>query len=242
MLARFIVRALRKLARSRLMAMTVFLLMGAGAIGVSGSTLAAEVIFTPIEDTYVDDKRPTESYGANPALEIRGQNRNDVNSYLKFSVSGSGGIVGGAFLRLFVERGGRDGGSIYFVSNEFPNSPSAWTEETLTWDNAPPISGTALDSAGPVDAGTWIELDVSQAVTGDGMYSFALSSSTNGWITYTSSEAGQNTPVLAIVNNSNTPPQVTITSPADATSVDSGTSVSFAGSASDAEDGDLRGR
>lgn len=41
------------------------------------------------------------------------------------------------------------------------------------------------------------------------------------------------------VGTPNTPPTVTITSPANGTSFDAGTSISFAGSASDAEDGDL---
>jgi hypothetical protein len=222
-----------------LTAIAVFLLFGIGIFVASGSASAAELIFAPGEDAYVDDKRPTENYGSAPSLELRGQNRNDVNSYLKFTVSGSGEVVLGAFLRVFVERGGDDGGSIHAVSNEFLNSSSPWTEESITWDNAPPIVGTALDSAGPMVAGTWIEFDVSQAVTGDGTYSFGLSSSTNSWTTFTSSEGAQNAPVLAIINNVNTAPVVTITSPVNGTSVESGTVLSFAGSANDAEDGDL---
>jgi len=39
----------------------------------------------------------------------------------------------------------------------------------------------------------------------------------------------------------NDPPAVTISSPADGASYDSGTSIAFAGSASDTEDGDLTG-
>ena len=167
-----------QLYQLRVISLTILMVLG--VIAQADRVAAAEIVYQPVDDTWVDDKRPAQNYGSEPALELRGQNRNDVNTYLKFSVSGSGGVVAGAFLRLFVERGGDDGGSIYSVSNEYANSPVTWTEAGLTWDNAPPILGVALDSAGPVTAGTWIELDVSQAITGDGTYSFALSSSTNG--------------------------------------------------------------
>jgi hypothetical protein len=93
---------------------------------------------------------------------------------------------------------GPDGGSVFSVSNNFAGTPTPWTESGLTWNNAPAISGSALDAAGSVVINTWLELDVTNAVTGNGTYSFALSGSSNNVVDYSSSE-GANSPQLVVV-------------------------------------------
>ena len=75
--------------------------------------------------------------------------------------------------------------------------PSSWTETGITWANAPPIIGSALDTRGAVTNGTWVEWNVTAAVTGNGLVELALRNA-GGSGTYSSRE-GANDPQLVIV-------------------------------------------
>ena len=86
------------------------------------------------------------------------------------------------------------------ASNNFAGTSTPWTESGLNWNNAPVPSGSALDAAGSVVANTWLELDVTAAVTGNGTYSFAMSGGSNN-VDYSSSE-GANPPQLVVVMGS----------------------------------------
>ena len=145
-----------------------------GKIGVTtaaGSVLSAQdfsvtsgggggtFTFNPIADTYVRSTKPTNNYGAETGLQLR-KATGIQNVYLKFNVSGLSGTIQSAKLRLFVTDDGPDGGSIYSVSNNYLNSSTPWLEAGLIWDNAPPISGTALSSVGSVALNQVVEFDV----------------------------------------------------------------------------------
>jgi PKD repeat protein len=84
---------------------------------------------------------------------------------------------------LFVTDASSVGGSVHPVS-------AAWSETTVTWSNAPAF-GSALDTAGAAAAGEWIELNVTAVVTGNGTYSFALTSTSTNSAIFSSREAGQ---------------------------------------------------
>ena len=67
----------------------------------------------------------------------------------------------------------------------------------LTWKNRPGPIGAALDDAGPVPSGRWVEFDVTEAVTGNGTYAFLLrSTSRDGLVA--SSEQGAHPPRLVV--------------------------------------------
>lgn len=151
--------------------------------------------FTPSDDTFVNSAKPTTKYGGNPSIKVKDAAA-DMNSYLKFNVSGLSGAVESATLRLYVTDAGPDGGSVYAVSNEY-SSGGAWTEGGLTWNNAPAISGVALDSVGAANNGQWVELDVTAAVAGNGTYSFALRNGNKNIVFYSSKE-GVHSPELVI--------------------------------------------
>ena len=87
---------------------------------------------------------------------------------------------------------------MYLVSNNYNGTSTAWVESGLKYNNAPPVSGTPLSSLGSVATGTWVEFDVTAAVTGNGTYSFAITSSSSNSVYYNSKDAGSNTPVLVI--------------------------------------------
>jgi hypothetical protein len=109
--------------------------------------------------------------------------------------------VQGARLRLRVVDAGPDAGTLYAVSNHFANSSTPWTESALRFTNAPPLPGTALGAMGAVSANTWIEFDVTSAVTGNGTFSFAITSASSNTVGYSSSE-GANSPQLVVVASS----------------------------------------
>ncbi len=150
----------------------------------------------PLEDASGNTGTPSKTDGSNQDLRVEA----DVVSYrsfLKFNITGVGTSVYRAKLRLFVTNSGPDGGSLYRVSNYFPATTTAWTEETLTWQNAPVIGGTPLGSAASVDTDDWVEFDVTTAIRGDGTYSFGLQNASTNNVEYSSKE-GSEPPVLVI--------------------------------------------
>jgi PKD repeat protein len=112
-------------------------------------------------------------------------------SYLRFRVRGVRGVPASARLRLYVTASGGDGGSVFRVTNR-------WTERGLAWSTAPGIALPSLASAGAVAAGTWIELDVTRGVAGDGDVSFALASTGADAVAYASREHPAHRPQLVI--------------------------------------------
>jgi hypothetical protein len=84
--------------------------------------------------------------------------------------------VSSAKLRLHVadikNAGSPDGGTLKAMTN------TTWSETGTTWDNQPAIDGAILGSFGSVARNTWYEIDVTSAVTGNGTFSFGLTSPT----------------------------------------------------------------
>ena len=178
--------------------------------GAAGSP----VTVGPVGDAQVQSSSPTSSYGGATTFRLRGASPT-YNGYLKFDVAGVTGTVQSAKLRLFVTDRSVDGGHLYEVSNNFLGTSTPWTESALTWNNAPAIAGTELQSVGATTLNTWVELDVSSVVTGNGTYSFGLTSpSTDS--EYYSSKEGANPPQLVLTLSSGpdtTPPSVAGRSP-----------------------------
>jgi hypothetical protein len=68
----------------------------------------------------------------------------------------------------------------------------------VVWNNKPEVSGTPVASVGAVTVGTWVEIDLTSAITGNGTYSFeAVSTSTNTGAFSTSQ--GTNPPQVVVV-------------------------------------------
>ena len=84
------------------------------------------------------------------------------------------------------------------VSNDLAKRRVPWTEDNLTWQNAPAIDTPALSAVGVVRSGAWVELDVTAAIQGEGIYSFALRGKNSKLVAYNSNDAAENQPVLVI--------------------------------------------
>ena len=73
----------------------------------------------------------------------------------------------------------------------FAGASSSWSEQTVTWQSRPPVSGSALASAGAVTIGQWVEFDVSGLVRGPGTYTLVLRDGTSTAAWYGSKESAQ---------------------------------------------------
>jgi PKD repeat protein len=150
-------------------------------------------VLSPVADAHVKSTSATKNYGAETFLRLRngGTSSDTYRSYLKFDVSGLSGPPTSAKLRMFVTDDSPDGGSVFGVGN-------AWTETGITWANAPAIAGSSLASAGATTNGTWVDFDVTSAVTGNGVASFALTTTSSN-SSYYSSREGANRPQLVLM-------------------------------------------
>jgi RHS repeat-associated protein len=147
------------------------------------------VTFISSADAYVDPISPTKNFGTSTILRVDGSPI--LRSYLRFSVQGLSGNVTKATLRIFANSASS--------SSIVANSPSnnTWTETTITYNNAPPIS-SSVGSASPIGAGVWINIDITAYIAGNGTYDLVLSTPGDTAISLASREAGTNAPQLII--------------------------------------------
>ena len=149
-----------------------------------------EVIVTPESDAYVRSDSPNSNAGAATTLRVRRTATASIDSYLKFTVSGVGAIDD-ASLRLYINDGSPDGGAVHAVADD------TWTETGIVWSNRP-APGAVVADIGAVTNGSWIELDVSSLVTGDGTYSLAIVGTAMDLASY-HSRTGINSPQLVLI-------------------------------------------
>jgi hypothetical protein len=163
-----------------------------------------EVTFTPVADAAVHSNNPTTNYGSVTILSVDGSPTRI--SYLRFEVTGVTGAVQSARIRLNCLNGSAFGGTAHSLSN------IVWSEDTITYNTKPVIDGPALFTQGQVDVGDVVELDVTPAIGGDGIYSFAIVSDNNDGVRYGAREDLINQPILRIItdgeSSGNTPPKI----------------------------------
>jgi acid phosphatase type 7 len=161
------------------------------------SDAAAAATFAPAADTYVDIDDPFDSFGTATTFSVDDEKR----SFLRFTVSGITGAITSAKLRLHVGTGltaGSDqGGTVSRVAS------NTWSE-TMSFIFGQPTVGASLGSVGGVSRNTWYEVDVAAYVTGNGTYSFALTSTSGNTATYDSREGGAATAPQLVINGGST--------------------------------------
>jgi hypothetical protein len=146
------------------------------------------VTVVPAADSYVDVSLPTKNNGTLTGLRVDGSPV--VRSFVRFDVTGLTGTVTNATLRIFPTSSQATGLTVFSVAD------NTWGETTITDSNAPPF-GTGLGTSGSVTTGAWTNVNVTSAVTGNGQFSFGLST-TNATALALSSREGANPPQLVI--------------------------------------------
>src|SRR5580704_4902907 len=127
--------------------------LSAALIGALASSAFAQTL-NVTDDTYTDDQLPLTPLGANPAIQVGNAGGHNQAGFVRFDLSPlpAGATVTQAFLRVFVQQvvsiSGPAGTINIFEVN------GAWTEGTLTANNAPPMfpTPTFTFSVAPSDA------------------------------------------------------------------------------------------
>jgi len=154
--------------------------------------------FTPTGDARVYEASPTRNFGADPALRVKTQLGSSYASFLRFDLSGLGGSVLSAKLRLFCTDPAPAGVRLYVA-------PNTWSESGVTWNNRPALPPSALATLGPAVLGAWVEVDVGSAVTGPGPLALALAGGTTN-SAYFSAREGAHPPELVVTTGELAPP------------------------------------
>lgn len=148
----------------------------------------------PDADATVKEGSPSSNYGSNAALRVDAGTDPDVESYLRFSVSGlSGGPVQSARLRLWATSATTNGPAAYSTTN-------AWTEGGpggITWSTRPARTSPPTDDKASVPGGAWVEFNVTALVTGNGTFSFVLAGTSTDGLDFSSKES-VNAPELVV--------------------------------------------
>ena len=156
----------------------LFALPGA-ATGVAATSLS----YAPTGDAYVSEASPSTNFGA--ATELSMQSSPALSGYLLFDPEGlPAGTVTSAILRMKSNTTSAHGFDIRAVAD------TTWSEQGITYANAPAPAGTILASTGAFTAGQWITVDVTAAVQGNGPVSFALTRVRTTPVSVSSKEAG----------------------------------------------------
>jgi hypothetical protein len=144
------------------------------------------VRFTAAADARVQQANASTNYGTSTTLRTDGGSDPDVESYLRFNVTGISRPVQSAKLRLRSATDTADGPAVHGTS---------WTglETSLTWANRPAPSTGPLDDKGRIGSSTWVEYDVRSIVSGDGVHSFVLSTGSSDGIDFRSRQYSDTT-------------------------------------------------
>ncbi len=178
---------------------TLVVLLGASLLGGwvrSSPALAAPTVALQA-DARVAAASPGANYGASSRLEV--DSSPQTESFVRFSVSNVEGTVSSARLRAWVTDSSGNGPEVYL-------SATGWQESTITWDSRPARTSGLLADTGAVSSGSWVEWDVTQAVTGNGTYSFNLVADSSDGTDLATKEAGSNPPQLVVTAGTTPPP------------------------------------
>jgi hypothetical protein len=138
-------------------------------------------------DTYAAAAAPDAAHGSE--VLVTSDTSPLEEGYLRFRVTGATTITS-ARVRVVVVDASSDGPAVHTAASD-------WEESTLTWNHRPARSGSALDDVGAAAIGDVVEYDVTGAITGDGVYTFALvPTSSSGFAV--SSREGSSPPQLVI--------------------------------------------
>jgi hypothetical protein len=171
-----------------------------GGVNAVAAAAATSLTFTPVADAQVSEASPTTNYGTLGRLLVDGGADPDVASYLRFDLSGVTAPVQRATLRVWVQT---DGGSQN--GPEVRVTGTSWSETGLTWSNRPVPTGGVLDDKGALAGSTWVEYNVTSAVTGYGAVGFVLVPQSNDGAVFDSRQ-GANQPQLVLNTNSTETP------------------------------------
>lgn len=154
---------------------------------------AASVTVTTDADAWTNSAARNQNYGSTTIMRARGTAK---RPFIRFTVPALDGPVEKAVLRFEAKMGAPRGLRVYSTS-------AAWTEETLTHANAPPLGALVATEPGFSSPG-WREVDVTSAVTGPGAHSFAVTAPNATGDIFLTSRQGGRAPELVVTTSGTT--------------------------------------
>ena len=145
--------------------------------------------FSPVADAYITAAIPNTNYGGSQM--IRFDASPVVSGYLTFNVQGLNAAVARAQLKIYANSSTTAGCKVFAVPNV------GWGERTITYNNAPPL-GNQIGSIGAFGSSSWITIDVTPLVTGNGTFSLAITGLNATAVSLASRESGSFVPQLII--------------------------------------------
>jgi hypothetical protein len=117
-----------------------------------------------------------------------------MSTYIRFNIPGlNGKTIKSATLRLRTEVASR---VPIYVRNVSSNT---WTEKGIVYNNKPAFGTTKITGPGSYPTATWISINVTSLVKGQGLMSMALTLQNSSALAFYSRESGSNAPQLIIV-------------------------------------------
>jgi chitodextrinase len=141
-------------------------------------------------DTYVNASSPTTNYGA--ATTFRLDASPDVHAYLQFNVQG---LPGTPITRVRLMVYANNNSSLGIRAQAVADN--GWGERTMTYNTAPAL-GAVLATSPAFTAGSWITLDVTPYITGNGLYSFGMTTTSSTAMGFQARESNSNAAQLII--------------------------------------------
>jgi hypothetical protein len=148
-------------------------------------------IVNPTADAFVDQSKPTTNYGSRNQLRVDGSPY--VYSYVRFVVGElNGATISSATLQIYANSFSSTGVAAFLEPDQ------TWTEDEITYSNAPGF-GALVGQSGEFSGHTWISIDVSAVVSGEGEIDFALGGLNSTAISLGSREDSAHSPQLVVV-------------------------------------------
>ncbi len=159
-------------------------------ISVTMPAMPPSLTFSVGADAYVNSGSPTTNYGSATVWRVDGSP--DLHAYLRFTVQGLAGFsVQSAYLKVYTNSSSSLG------INALALADNTWGENTVTYNTAPAL-GSALASSGAITANSWVILNISSYVTGEGTYSFGITSPGTSTLSFAAKESGANAAQLVV--------------------------------------------
>lgn len=165
------------------------------------------VTLNAVADTYVEDATPTTNYGTATQISVDAQPLREL--LLRFDLTAVAGPLQQVKLRLHVANNTSGpspaGGMISKVDD------TTWTETGVTWNTRPSAWNPSIGSLGSVAQNTWVEIDVTNAVTAGAVNAIGLRSANSDGAYYDSREVAGFGPQLVVTTGTPPPPITGIT-------------------------------
>ena len=175
--------------------------VGAGVLAVVGSAGAQTQTrtYAPVADARVEGTSPEQNFGGSSVLKVDASPQ--YSAFLRFEPTGLSGTLVSAKLRLYATDATVNGPELRAVTD-------SWQERGLTFQNQPAAQGVVA-SVASVQANTWVEWDVTEAVRGQSTVSWKLAPTGTDGTVFSSREAPDSTlrPQLVVtLEGADTPP------------------------------------